>query len=368
MSAPDTHHYWHPPRRGRLTALAILVVAVGAILALLAAWRLPPFAGTVEATENAYIRGRTTVIAPQVSGYVVAVLVGDYAHVKAGQVLARIDDRIYRARVDQAQATLAAQRAALANSAQAHAARTASLAGQTANLANARAQLARAKADMARVTDLVRDGSVSIRERDQTQAALAQAEAQVRQAEAGGEIARQDVRTVDVGRDGLQAQVEAAQAQLALAEIDLDHTVIYAPEDGQVGEVGVRLGQYVTNGTQFLSLVPDDRWIIANYKEAQTAHMAVGQPARFTVDALDGAELTGTVEMLSPAAGSEFAVLKPDNATGNFIKVPQRIGVRIAITPGQPLADRLRPGMSVETRVDTASGAKPGGTAPGAAR
>ncbi|WP_040848284.1 biotin/lipoyl-binding protein, partial [Nitrospirillum viridazoti] len=99
MSAPDTHHYWHPPRRGRLTALAILVVAVGAILALLAAWRLPPFIGTVETTENAYIRGRTTVIAPQVSGYVVAVLVGDYAHVKAGQVLARIDDRIYRARV-----------------------------------------------------------------------------------------------------------------------------------------------------------------------------------------------------------------------------------------------------------------------------
>jgi multidrug resistance efflux pump len=358
MSAPDTHAAWHPPRRGWLAALAILAVAVAAILALLAAWRLPPFASAVEATENAYIRGRTTVIAPQVSGYVVAVAVGDYAPVKAGQALVRIDDRIYRARVDQARATLAAQRAALANSEQAHAARTAGLAGQTANLANARAQLARAKADMARVTDLVRDGSVSIRERDQTQAALAQAEAQVRQAEAGGEIARQDVRTVDVGRDGLQAQVEAAEAQLTLAQIDLEHTVVYAPEDGQVGEVGVRLGQYVTNGTQFLSLVPDDRWIIANYKEAQTAHMAVGQPARFTVDALDGAELTGTVETLSPAAGSEFAVLKPDNATGNFIKVPQRIGVRIAITPGQPLANRLRPGMSVETRVDTAGGAK----------
>ncbi|WP_044559944.1 HlyD family secretion protein [Azospirillum sp. B4] len=364
MSSPETrgadaHHPWHPPRRSWLAVLAIVAVATGAILSLLAAWRLPPFAGSVQVTENAYIRGRTTVIAPQVSGYVVAVEVSDYAHVKAGQVLARIDDRIYRARVAQAEATLAAQRAALANSQQAHAARTASLAGQMANLANAHAQLARAKADMARVTDLVRDGSVSIRERDQTQAALAQAEAQVRQAQSGGEIARQDIRTVDVGRDGLQAQVEAAEAQLTLARIDLEHTVIYAPEDGQIGEVGVRLGQYVTNGTQFLSLVPDDRWIIANYKEAQTARMAAGQPVRFTVDALDGAELGGTVETLSPAAGSEFAVLKPDNATGNFIKVPQRIGVRIAISPGQALASRLRPGMSVETRVETATGAKP---------
>ncbi|MDE1145876.1 MAG: HlyD family secretion protein [Azospirillaceae bacterium] len=358
MTASDAqtaHHHWHPPRHSVAVVLVIVALTLGAVAALLAAWRLPPFAGTVEATENAYIRGRTTVIAPQVSGYVVAVEIGDYAHVHAGQVLARIDDRIYRARVDQARATLSAQRAALANSEQAHAARSAAVQGQTANLANARAQLQRAKADMARVMDLVRDGSVSIRERDQTQAALAQAEAQVRQAEASGEIAHQDVRTVDVGRGGLEAQVEAAAAQLTLAEIDLEHTVIYAPEDGQVGEVGVRLGQYVTNGTQFLSLVPADRWIIANYKEAQTARMAPGQPVRFTVDALSGAELAGTVETLSPAAGSEFAVLKPDNATGNFIKVPQRIGVRIAINPNQPLADRLRPGMSVETRVDTDS-------------
>jgi multidrug resistance efflux pump len=154
----------------------------------------------------------------------------------------------------------------------------------------------------------------------------------------------------------LEAQVAAAKAALTAAQIDLDHTVIRAPETGQVGEVGVRLGQYVTNGTQLMALVPADRWVIANYKEAQTAHMAPGALASFQVDALAGAKFTGHVEQLSPAAGSEFSVLKPDNATGNFVKVPQRIGVRIAIDPGQKMAERLRPGMSVTTRVDTSGG------------
>lgn len=344
---------WRPPPKSRIVTISILLVALVAILVLLAAWRLPPFSGSGQSTENAYVRGRTTVIAPQVSGYVVAVLAKDYEQVRAGQIIARIDDAIYVARVAQARANLAAQRAALANSRQARAARTANLQGQVAGLGNARAQLLRAKADMARVDDLVRDGSVSRRERDQTLAALRQAEAQVRQADAADRIAREDIRTVDVGRGGLEAQVQAAEAQLRLAQIDLAHTVIRAPEDGQLGEIGVRVGQYVTNGTQLFSLVPPDRWVIANYKEAQTAHIAPGQKANFTVDALGGARLKGHVERLSPAAGSEFSVLKPDNATGNFVKVPQRIGVRIAVDPDQALAGRLRPGMSVEATVYT---------------
>jgi multidrug resistance efflux pump len=194
---------------------------------------------------------------------------------------------------------------------------------------------------------------VSRRERDQAVAALSQAEASVRQSLASGEIARQDIRTVDVGREGLEAQVAAAEAQLRLARIDLDNTVIRAPETGRIGEVGVRLGQYVTNGSQLLALVPADRWIIANYKEAQTARMLPGQPALFTVEALGGLELRGRVQELSPAAGSEFSVLKPDNATGNFVKVPQRIGVRVMVDAGQPEAARLRPGMSVEMRIYT---------------
>jgi len=352
---PAARPTWRPARRPVLVILATFAVALAAVLAILAAWGLPPFRNTIQTTDNAYVRGRTTVIAPQVSGYVTQVAVKDYQQVPAGAVLANVDDRLYRARVEQARANIAAAEAALANSQQTHASRTAELQGQGAALTSARAQLSRAQADMRRADDLVRDGSISVREQDQTRAALRQAEAQVRQAQAASEVARQSIRTVDVGRGGLEANVEAARAQLRLAELDLEHTVIRAPEAGQVGEVGVRLGQYVTNGTQFMSLIPADRWVIANFKEAQTARVAPGQRATVSVDALGGGKLNGHVEQLSPAAGSEFAVLKPDNATGNFIKVPQRIGVRIAIDPGQPLAARLRPGMSVEARIDTGS-------------
>ena len=344
---------WKPPVLSRTLLIVVGVLVLAGVLVVLAAWRLPPFTSRYEATDNAYVRGRTTVISPQVSGYVVEVLVKDYDQVKPGQVLARIDDRIYRAKIAQAEASLDGQLAALANSAQARASRGAGVLSQAAGLGSARAQLLKAQADMARVNDLVRDGSVSIRERDQTLAALRQAEAQVRQAQAAGEIARQDVRTVEVGKSGLEAQVEAARAALELAKIDLGNTLIRAPEAGQLGEIGVRLGQYVTNGTQLMALVPPDRWVIANFKEAQTAGMVPGARARFSVDALGGQKLTGHVERLSPAAGSEFAVLKPDNATGNFVKVAQRIGVRIAIDPGQKAAARLRPGMSVEARIDT---------------
>jgi multidrug resistance efflux pump len=209
---------------------------------------------------------------------------------------------------------------------------------------------------MTRADELGGDGSISVREKDQTLASLRQAEAQVRQSIANNEIARQDIRTVDVGRGALQAQVESARALVHSAAIDLEHTVVRAPEAGQLGEVGARIGVYVTNGTQLMALVPAERWIIANYKESQIGSMAPGQRATFTIDALNDATLTGKVELLAPAAGSEFAVLKPDNATGNFVKVPQRIGVRIAIDPDQKLLDRLRPGMSVEVRVHTEPG------------
>jgi len=356
---PQSPAFWSPPRKRIGMIILILTLATLAIALILKAWDLPPFKDGIEKTENAYIRGRTTVIAPQVSGYVVQVMVKDYEFVKANQVLAKIDERIYRARVEQAQANLQAQIAQLANNDQARAARSAAFQSQTAGIGNAKAQLLRAEADMARINDLVQDGSVSVREQDQTLAALKQAKAQVAQALASGEIAKQDIRSVTVGRDGLVALLEAARAQLRLAEVDLSNTAIVAPEDGQVGEIGVRLGQYVTNGTQLLSLVPTERWIIANYKEKQTGNMAPGQLVTFTVDALGGESFKGRIERLSPAAGSEFSVLKPDNATGNFVKVPQRIGVRIAIDPNQNESDRLRPGMSVEVRVDTkASGSK----------
>ncbi len=317
-AAPEV---WQPPRKPVRTIVLVVLLAAGAMLAILKAWDLPPFVGGTVRTDNAYVHGLTMSVAPQVSGYVVAVEIKDFEQVRAGQVLVRVDDRMYKARVSAAKANLSAQIAALANG---------------------RAQLMRARADMARVDDLVSDGSVSIRERDQTLAALRQAEAQVRQANGA--------------QGSIEAQVDAARAQLELAQIDLEHTVISATADGQVSEIGVRVGQYVTSGTQLMSLVPADRWVTADFKEGQVANIVPGQRASFTVDALHNAQFTGRVERLAPAAGSEFAVLKPDNATGNFVKVPQRIGVRIAIDPGQRLASRLAPGMSVEAVVETKAG------------
>ncbi|UYY57943.1 HlyD family secretion protein [Sphingomonas sp. S2-65] len=343
---------WNPPRPTVGSLIIAGVILVAALIAILMAWRVGPFTTDEQSTENAYVRGQVTIISPQVSGYVTQVPVQDFASVRAGAVLARIDDRIYRQRVDQALATLANQRAQLANSTQAAASRAASVGSQQAAVENARAQLMRAQADMARVNDLVRDGSVSLRERDQTLASLRQAQAAVNQANAARTIAQQEVRTVQVGRGGLEAGVQGAQAALRLAQIDLANTVIRAPVDGQLGEIGVRQGQYVTAGTQLMAVVPRMLWVTANFKEGQTGKMRPGQRASFTVDALDGARLTGRVEQLAPAAGSEFAVIRPDNATGNFVKIPQRIALRIRIDPNQPLAQRLRPGMSVRARVE----------------
>lgn len=348
-----TPRRWVPPRPDRLTLALMLLVILGGVVAVLAAWRVWPFAGPNESTENAYVRGQVTIISPQVNGYVVDVPVHDFLDVKAGTVLTRIDDRIYRQRVDQARATLATQRANLANSAQQAASRAAGIGSEEAGIASAEAALRRAQADADRINDLARQGWVTRKDRDAAVASLRQAQAAVRQARAGREIAVQEKRSVEVGRGGLEAAVQGAEAALKLAEIDLANTVIRAPVDGQLGEIGVRQGQYVAAGTQLMALVPHAMWVTANFKEAQTARMAPGQRASFAVDALGGARLTGRVEQLAPAAGSEFAVIKSDNATGNFVKVPQRIAVRIRIDPDQPLAARLRPGMSVEARVET---------------
>ena len=348
--APDR---WNPEARTKIVNGVIVLLILAAIGTILYAWQLPPFGGRYEQTDNAYVKGLTTVISPQVSGYVSDVPVHDFQDVEAGQVLVRIEDRIYGAKVAQARANVLTQSANFDNSTQAQRSREADELAQDAAIANAQAQLARVQADTRRTNALIANGWVTKRDRDAQLAALRAAEAQLREAIAAREIGRQDVRTVIVGRSGLGANVEAARAQVRLAEIDLDHTVIRAPQAGQLSEIGVRRGQYVTAGTQLMFLVPRTFWVTANFKEAQTRNMKVGQPASFTVDALGGARIDGHVESLAPAAGSEFAVLKPDNATGNFVKVAQRIAVRIRIDPDQELAQRLRPGMSVVARVDT---------------
>lgn len=350
---PSPRRGWAPPSHGRRGTLLFFGILLGGVALAFYAWDLPPFRRAVQTTDNAYVRGLTTTISPQVSGYVTEVLVQDFGSVTKGQPLVKVDDRAYRQRVEQARAIVAVQLANLDNSQQSQRSSQATVAAQEAALGNARAQLQRAQADMRRVSELTAEGSLSERERDQTVAALRQSEAAVAQARAQRTISQEQVRTVTVGRGALEAAVQSARAALQLAEIELSNTVIRAPQDGRVGEIGVRLGQFVSAGSQLLVLVPTEVWIVANFKEAQTAKMVPGQRATFTVDALGDVKLEGIVRALSPAAGSEFSVIKPENATGNFVKVPQRIAVRIDVKPGQPGADRLRPGISVVASVNT---------------
>jgi multidrug resistance efflux pump len=345
-----------------LPAIAFGAIALTGALVVLYAWRLPPFSDAIVSTENALVRGQVTMIGTQLPGYVTTVGVADFQLVRAGQLLATIDERSYRARREQAQAQLAASQAALDNWAQQKNSAAAGIAQAQAMLDNARAQAAKSEADLARVRRLAGDGSLSLRERDAATASDTQARAAVAQARAALDIAGQNRRAVLVNRAGLEAAVAGARAALHAAEVDLDNTRITAPADGRLGKVSVRRGAYVNAGALLMPLVPTELWVIANYKETQMSHVRVGQRAWFRVDALDGARLSGVVERIAPATGSEFSALPADNATGNYVKIAQRIPVRIRIDPRQPDAARLGPGMSVVTSIDTANavpGAQP---------
>lgn len=358
MPEPSTTPPSPRSRRILLSALAFAAIALAGVLIVLYAWKLPPFRSTLQSTENALVRGQVTIISPQLSGYVVEVLVQDFQTVRQGELLMRIDDRIPTQRLEQARAELATRRAALENDAQSKRSAQATIAQNQATLASSEAQARRAEADLRRVEELAADGSLSARERDAARATRAQAVAGRDQARAALEIARQNLRSVGVSRASLEAAVANAEAALRLAEIELSNTRILAPRDGQLGQVTVRQGAFVNAGAQLTALVPNTLWVIANMKETQMAEVRIGQPVSFTVDALNDALLRGHVERIAPATGSEFSVITPDNATGNFVKIAQRIPVRISIDPNQPLAQRLRPGMSVVATIDTASAGK----------
>lgn len=347
--------------RQRNNKLRILSITLGAgialvgVLVILYAWKLPPFTSQMQSTENAYVRGQVTFISPQVSGYITAVKVVDLQPVEQGQVLMTIDDRIYKQKVHQAQAALAMKVATLANNQQQQRSAQAVIQRNEAALQNAKAQALKGGLDLKRVESLAADGSLSVRERDAARASNAQTRADVQQAQATLDVSKQDLQTAIVNRGALSADVTSAQAALELAKIDLANTQIVAPAAGQLGQISVRQGAYVSAGTRLTSVVPEQKWVIANLKETQMAHIRVGLPVSFRADALDGEHFSGRVEFISPAAGSEFSAISPDNATGNFVKIAQRIPVRIRITGGD--AQRLRPGMSVEVSIDT--GAEP---------
>ncbi|WP_421729391.1 HlyD family secretion protein [Brevundimonas sp.] len=344
------------PKKRIMIAVVLGGVALIGILLVLFAWKLPPFSGAIQRTDNAYVRGQVTIISPQVAGYVTAVQVQDYQAVTQGQLLATVDDRIYRQQLEQATASLHSAEAALANSAQTQSSAQGTVAQRRASIAGAEAALVQAQANANRARTLFAGGWVAQAQVDTTQASLRAAQASLAEARAVEGVAQTGVTSAVVGRGSLEAAVENARAQVRLAQINLDNTRITAPSNGRLGEVSVRVGQSVAAGTQLTTLVPHLTWVVANMKETQMRDIRVGQPVELSIDALGGQVLRGHVERISPATGSEFSVIRPDNATGNFTKVAQRVPVRIAIDPGQAAAERLAPGMSLTALIDTRGG------------
>lgn len=332
------------------TAIALIIGAAGVLL-LLFAWHLPPFSASDPRTENAYLRGHVTTLAPQVAGYVSAVEARDFQTVRKGDVIARIDDRIARQKLAQAEAGLAAARAALDVGRQGVTSADAALRASAAAVQSARSALETAQAGWNRTGALQDRGVASASAADQSQLALEQARAAVAQAEAQRDVQAEAAASARVSLSAFEAEIAGAEATVELARIDLDNTVIRARQDGRLGAVSVQPGQYVTPGTALVSEVGADLWVIANFRETALAGMQTGDTAQFTVDAVPGRVFTGRIEAFSPATASEFGLLSGTNATGNFTKIAQRLPVRIAIDPGQPGSEALVPGLSVVVEV-----------------
>jgi len=318
-------------------------------------------------TDDAYVKADNTTIAPKVSGYLTEVLVGDNERVKAGQVLARIDDRDYKVALDQAKADVAAAEATVAS-------KHAQLDMQQSVIAAAKAAL---EVDIAtktfagqenkRYTDLAATGYGSVQNAQAAQSRNAGAEAAIARDKANVASAE---KQVDLLKAELAQAVAASARASALqrqAELNLGYTTISAPIDAVVGNRTLRTGQFVQAGTQLMSLVPaTGAYIIANFKETQLTHVQKGQPVDVEVDMFPGQVVHGHVDSLAPASGQEFALLPPDNATGNFTKVVQRIPVKIALEGGAPI--ELRPGMSVIPTIETHAHRQSPAKAPGTSK
>jgi len=314
-------------------------------------------------TDDAFIAGDTTPLATQISGYVRSVAVDDYQVVASGQLIAEIDPADYQAQRDLAEADLAAARASLAGIADKRAVQAALIDQAKAAIDVARAELARAAAEAKRQRDLLHTGIVG------TEQHVEQADADA--AKAAGTLSLSQSQLVqqqalltalDAEEQEDAAQVAATEARLKLAQDNLGYTRILAPAEGMTGARQVRPGQFVSPGTQLITLMPLAKvWVIANLKETQMTNVRVGDRANITVDAFPDVVLSGRVESWSPGTGSVFALLPPDNATGNFTKVVQRMPVTIALDQNPALGALIRPGMSVIATIDT--GGSPDGNA-----
>ena len=326
----------------------VLIVAVAIIIIVSTNWNRWEGGEGWQRTNDAYLEADVTPISSKVAGYIRELPIQDYQRVHKGQVLAQLVDDDYRAAVAEAEANIASATA-----------RTATLSAQRelqlANIQAARAVVASTVAlgaqntrDLARQQRLLRTGSSSIEAGEKLETVRAQLDAQLLQTRATALAAERSLAVLEAQIAQSDAAVKAARAALTVARLNLRYTAIVAPRDGVLGLRQVKPGQLVGVGTQVTTLTPlPDVWVIANYKETQLTHMLVGQKAEIRVDTFPGHRLRGHVAAFAPASGAEFALLPPDNATGNFTKVVQRIPVKIVIDDADGLADRLVPGMSV---------------------
>jgi membrane fusion protein (multidrug efflux system) len=342
------------PRRG----LRRILIA-GASLAALAAsaylgWEYWSVWRFEVSTDDAYVQADNTTIAPRVSGYLSKVLVNDNERVKAGQTLARIDDRDFKVALAQAKADVQAATAAVDNKQAALAAQQSIIDSAKATIDVDKANETFAEQDSERYAHLASTGYGSVQNAQQAEARIAAARASIARDTAALTNAKQQVGILKAELAQAKATLIHDEAVQDQAELNLSYTTIVSPIDGVVGNRTLRIGQYVQAGTQLMAVVPvKAAYIVANYKETQLENVHAGQRVNVEVDMFPGVEIPGHVDSVAPASGQQFALLPPDNATGNFTKIVQRIPVKITLDKGSPLAGELRPGMSVYPTIET---------------
>jgi membrane fusion protein, multidrug efflux system len=326
-----------------------LVVAIFAAVVLYIIFRPRPDVRTADA----YVMVHYATIAPRISGQVATVPVDDNDVVKTGQVLATLDPRDNETALASAEAAVARDRSHFDEISATVSRQPSIIAEQQAAVTSARARLGFAQADARRFDNLAATGAGTMQEHQKADTTLQQGQASLDSAEASLDAARRQLDVLKAQRSAAEAAVRADEAQLELARLNLSYTQIRAPIDGMVGERSVQVGNYVGPGATLMTVVPLDQvYIEANYLEVDLRHVRGGQPVTIHLDAYD-IDLNGTVDSVPPASGAAFAPIAPNNATGNFTKIVQRLPVKIVVTPGQPLAKLLRVGLSVETTIHT---------------
>jgi membrane fusion protein (multidrug efflux system) len=331
----------------------VFLVALVILLVIVTRWNRWQGGPGWHQTDDAYLQADVTPVSVKVAGYVRRVPMQDFDHVRAGQLVAEIVDDDYRAAVALAHANLEAAEGQVRTLKAQSALQEANVAAARAVVAATSANLAQNGRDAERQRQLLAIGSSSTEAGERLSTGREQLTAQVGQNRAQVQAAERQIGVLKAQAAQAQAAVQAQKANLNTAEINLGYTRIVAPEDGVLGARQIRPGQYAAVGGQVTTLTPLPRvWVVANFKETQLTHMSVGDKAEVRIDTFPGHILKGHVQSFAPGSGSQFALLPPDNATGNFTKVVQRVAVKILIDDADGLGDRLRPGLSVQARVD----------------